>query len=465
MNAKKSLLLLVIVVLALAACGTTPAPQTVVQTVEVEKEVQVEVTSIVEVEKEVPVEVTSIVEVEKEVPAEDIVDITLAYGRFLRISFGAGPTPFDAIKEAVSAKYPNINVQLNLTPDNMNAWHDALAVWLSAEDPTVDIYGMDTPWVKEFGQAEWAVPLNDLPNIGNIEAAGLETFSHEGQVLGIPFWGSLSGLFIRTDLLEEYGFDAPATFDDVVEIAEAITADNPEMSGFLWPGAKEESLVMVWASMLYGFGGEYFDDGGLCAANSAEGIAAVEFMKRLIDDGVSPAETSSWGSGDARTRFAEGNAVFLWHNADIVSWLDDPERSAIAGKWALIPSPAQAGGRSSGITGGFSFAVNPYTDNMDEAMKVMEVIASEEVQRAFAIAWGPVQYYEGLYDDPAVLEANPNAGAISAILPSALNRPPSSNYAEVSTILQEEIHSAITGIKPVEAALNDACSRIDAIEQ
>jgi multiple sugar transport system substrate-binding protein len=479
MNASRSLLLLVALLLVVAACGPAQEPETVIQTVEVEKEVPVEVTSIVEVEKEVPVEVTSIVEVEKEVPVEvtsvvevekevapeDIVDITLAYGRFLRISFGPGPAPFDAIKQAVAAKYPNINVQLNLTPDNMNSWHDALAVWLSAEDPTVDIYGMDTPWVKEFGAAGWAVPLNDLLDLENIEDSGLDTFSYEGQRLGVPFWGSLSGLFYRSDLLEEYGFEPPETFDEMVEAAEAITADNPEMSGFLWPGAKEESLVMVWASMLYGFGGEYFDDAGMCAANSPEGIAAVEFMASTIESGLSPEETTAWGGEEARTRFAEGNAVFLWHNADIVSWLDDPERSAIGGNWGLIPTPAQPDGRRSGITGGFAFAINPYTDNLDEAVKVLEVVASEEVQKAFAIAWGPVQYYKGLYEAPEVLEANANAEAISAILPSALNRPPSSNYAEVSTILQEEIHSAITGIKPVEAALDDACMRIDAVEQ
>ncbi len=58
-----------------------------------------------------------------------------------------------------------------------------------------------------------------------------------------------------------------------------------------------------------------------------------------------------------------------------------------------------------------------------------------------------------------IQEANANSGAIGAILSSAMNRPPSSNYAEVSTILQEEIHSALTGIKPVQQALDDACVR------
>jgi simple sugar transport system substrate-binding protein len=72
---KKLLIILVLVSLLLAACGPTPEPQTIIQTVEVEKEVTIVET--VEVEKEVTVvetvEVEKEVEVIKEVPVEVVV--------------------------------------------------------------------------------------------------------------------------------------------------------------------------------------------------------------------------------------------------------------------------------------------------------------------------------------------------------------------------------------------------------
>ncbi|MEW5959004.1 MAG: extracellular solute-binding protein [Chloroflexota bacterium] len=451
MSAPRQLLFLtVLVVLALngTQCGPAAPPKTVVETVVVKETVEVE----------------KVVEVEKE-PAPTVV-ITLAYNRFLNSSFGPGPAPIDAIKQAVAARYPHIEVQLNLMPDSINQMHDALAVWMTAADPTVDLYGMDTPWVLEFGQAGWAVPLNDqLPQLEeNFVASGLDIFSYEGQRLGVPFWGSISGLFYRTDLLAEYGFAPPQTFDDMVKIIDTIRAERPELTGLAWPGAREESLVMVWANFLYGFGGRYFDESGVCAFNSPEGVAAVEFMANLIASGASPAETTAWKAQEAQTRFVEGNSIFLWHNFDIATWLDNPERSAVAGQWDFMPSPAQPNGHSVGLTGGFAFAVNPHTDNMQEARQVLEVIAGQEVQKAFAIAWGPVQYYRGLYDDPEVLAANPNADRISAALDSALNRPPSTNYAELSSIVQEEVHSALTGLKPVQQALDDACARVESIK-
>ncbi len=449
-SAKFLLMIVISMFLALIAaqCGPAAPPQTVVETVIVRETVEVE--KIVEVEKEAPPQVT----------------ITLAYNRFLNSSFGPGPAPIEAIKTAVAAKYPHIEVQLNLMPDSINQMHDALAVWMTAADPTVDLYGMDTPWVLEFGQAGWAVPLNEqLPELDqNFVAAGLDIFSYQGQRLGVPFWGSSSGIFYRTDLLAEYGFEPPQTFDEMVNIIKTIQADRPELTGLAWPGAREESLVMVWANFLYGFGGQYFDEAGDCAFNSPEGVAAVEFMSQLIEDGASPPETTAWLAQEAQNRFVEGNSIFLWHNHDLVTWLDDPTRSAVAGKWDFMPSPAQPDGRPVSLTGGFAFAINPYTDNPEEARQVLEVIASEEVQKAFAIAWGPVQYYQGLYEDPDVLAANQNADKVTVVLPYLLSRPPSPNYAELSSILQEELHSVLTGLKPAQQAMDDACARIEPVK-
>ncbi len=67
---KKFLLVSALALLALAitaGCAAQPTPEKIVETVVVEKEVEVVVTQIVEVEKEVEVVVTQIVEVEKEV--------------------------------------------------------------------------------------------------------------------------------------------------------------------------------------------------------------------------------------------------------------------------------------------------------------------------------------------------------------------------------------------------------------
>jgi multiple sugar transport system substrate-binding protein len=340
---------------------------------------------------------------------------------------------------------------------------DAIAVWMTAEEGTVDIYGIDTPWVPEFGRAGWAVPLNDrIPGlVENFNERGLATFSHEGEILGIPFWGSITGMYYRTDLLEEYGFDPPETYDDMIRIADTITADRPELTAFTWPGAKDEEVVMAFSDFLHGFGGSYRDESGEYAFDSEDAVEALSFMKRLIDEGYSPQETTAWRREESQRRFVEGEAIFAWSGSDLVVWLDDPERSSVAGNWEFTTTPAQPDGEAVSISGGFAFGMNPHSDSPAAAERVLEVIASEAVQKGFALAWGPVQYYDGLYEQQDVLEANPNADKITAVLGSAISRPPSTSYTELSSILQEEIHTALTGGKTPREALEDAQTRIE----
>lgn len=400
----------------------------------------------------------------EEAPAGDEpVTVTIGYNRFLESSFGSGPAPIEVIREEVSSRYPNITVELNVMPDTVTGMRDAIAVWMTAEEGTVDIYGIDTPWVPEFGRAGWAVPLNDrIPGVAeNFNERGLATFSHEGELLGVPFWGSITGMYYRTDLLEEYGFDPPETYDDMIRIADTITADRPELTAFTWPGAKDEEVVMAFSDFLHGFGGSYRDESGDYAFDSEDAVEALSFMKRLIDEGYSPQETTAWRREESQRRFVEGEAIFAWSGSDLVVWLDDPERSSVAGNWEFTTTPAQPDGEAVSISGGFAFGMNPHSDSPAAAARVLEVIASEAVQKGFALAWGPVQYYDGLYEQEDVLEANPNADKITAVLGSAISRPPSTSYTELSSILQEEIHTALTGGKTPREALEDAQTRIE----
>ncbi len=391
--------------------------------------------------------------------------VTLAYLSFLEQSFGDGPPPLEVIRQAVAERDPSIEIEFFVAPDSIEGFRDAIVVWMTSQDGEIDIYGMDSPWVLEFGRAGWAVPLgDDIPALDeNFVEAGLDVFSYEGDRLGVPFWGSVGGLFYRADLLEAYGFEPPASYDELLEQVETITADNPDLTGFLFPAAKEEALVQVWTEFFRGFGGAFFDAEGQCTMNSDAGINALTYMTDLIDTGITPEQVTAWNATEARVRFVEGNAIFLRHNQDIVTWLDDPERSAISGMWGFTANPAQPTGTPSGATGGFAFAMNPFTDTPEATRTVMEVIASLEVQKGFAMAWGPVQYYDGLYDDPEVAEANPNSDLIAAVLPSAAPRPQSTSYSQLSAIIQDEIHAALTGGKAPQTALDDACSRVERI--
>ena len=389
------------------------------------------------------------------------VTVTLGYNSFLSSTFTDTPAPIDVMRAALESKYPDITLDYETMSQDLL---DQLVIWMTSQDTTVDLFGIDEPWVSQFGRAGWAVPLNDrIPDLEDrFSSAGLDTFSYQGDRLGIPFWGSVTGLYYRTDTLEQYGLQPPETVDDIVRIVETVRAADSDVTGFLWPGAREEDLVMYYATLLHSFGGEYLN-GDEYAFDSAASLEAVDFMQSTIEDGISPRAVQNWNRQEGRQRFANGEGIFLWDNNDIVIWLDDPERSQIVGAWDLMPFPAQPGGESVAVTGGFAFGANPFSEKIDAAVQVLDVIAGEQVQKGFALAWGPVQYYDGLYDDPEVRSYNPNVDKLIPLLDRALNRPPSGSYAELSGILQEQLNAAITGVTDAETALESITSRANAL--
>lgn len=392
----------------------------------------------------------------------DMNTITLGYNPFLADSFTDAPPPIDVIREVLAERHPELTLEyLEMPQDLLNS----LVIWMTSEDTTVDLFGMDTPWVTQFGSAGWAVPLNDrIPDLDTrIERAGLETFAYNGNWLGVPFWGSVTGLYYRTDLLEEYGFSAPQSVTEMVEIIETIRADRPELAGLLWPGERGESLNMFYATLLHAFGGQYTDAQGNYLFESEASVRAVQFMRDTIVNEWSPRAVQNWERLESRQRFVSGDAIFSWDNHDIIVFLDDPDQSEVAGNWNLIPFPAEPEGQSVAITGGFAFAMNPFSQKQENAARVLDVISSREVQRGFALAWGPVQQYIGLYDDPVVQEFNPNVEKLGPLVEVALNRPPSRNYGELSAIMQEELNAAITGTRSVEAALANMQRRASAL--
>jgi multiple sugar transport system substrate-binding protein len=121
-------------------------------------------------------------------------------------------------------------------------------------------------------------------------------------------------------------------------------------------------------------------------------------------------------------------------------------------------------GRRTGFFEGWGFSINPYSDNPDEAAKVLEVMFGFPVQKAFNLSQGPVQAHVDVYSDPDVIANNPNMPLIEAVADTAVPPIPSPDFADISSILQEELHTALTGGKTPQAALDDACSQIDALE-
>jgi multiple sugar transport system substrate-binding protein len=100
------------------------------------------------------------------------------------------------------------------------------------------------------------------------------------------------GVFLhhRTDYLEDMGFPADflkrPTWSDLREVAEE--AQNEDYWGYGWLGQGSREPPRWWAIKVESTGGEILQDDGTVVVNSDEGVAALEWMKQLIDDELVP---------------------------------------------------------------------------------------------------------------------------------------------------------------------------------
>ncbi len=394
--------------------------------------------------------------------------VTIAYNEYFTKTFGPAVPPIDAIKAEVAKKYPNINVQFQVTPLTMQGMHDAYVVWFMAKDSSADILGVAANWTAEFAVANWIKTLEDKVDpalLKQLNPAYLAAHSYQGHLYGLgPWWGGIGGLYYRKDLLSKYGFAAPQTYDDVTKIAKAVVKSNPGMTGWTWPAMDDAVLVNRWTEYLSGFGGKFFNDDGTSAVNSPQAVAALTFMRNLLRDGVSPKEVTTWKEEDSQIRFVNGDAVFHTGRQDLMFWLDDPKQSKVVGKWGFIQNPAQPGGRHTGFYEGWAFSINANTQVSDAALKVLQVMFSFPVQKQFNLSQGPMQANMAVYSDPDVLKNNPNMSIIEKVAGSSMAPFPSLHYVQVSDVLQHAIHAVLTGQMEPQPALDGAAKEIDDID-
>ena len=293
--------LLVIASMVLGACAT-PAPETIIQTVEVEKEVEKEVTVIETVEVEKEVTVVETVEVEKEVtvietvvvekiivadcaidpPAEEVEITYIGWPGLVTDAVAGFLDKCDAVE--------NVDVNVRIM-DNASAIEQMRLAFSSGGASPFAIVHQSNGSIQENAWDGWLMPLNDYIDkyreqydLDDVAPVHWEAATFDGQILGVPLAANTVHLMYRADLLEKYDLEPPTTYDEIVSMCQVLEAEESidvpftiDLSaGWAWRIAFFEALRSV--------GGGFFVEGSHEPAfNSPEGVYALEKMKEVVD--------------------------------------------------------------------------------------------------------------------------------------------------------------------------------------
>ena len=263
-------LILILLATALAACGATPSPETVVQTVEVEKTV----VETVEVEKEVVVTV----EVDRE--SEAVIEFWTTDNEEERVDV------YEEIAARYMAEHPE--VEIRIVPIEEAGVSQRMATALAANRPP-DIIRMGVERVAAFAadgilDEEAAQAVIQAIGEDDFRSGPLEMVTNPttGNYAAVPFDGWIQALWYRSDLFEEAGLEAPLSWESIDAACDAL----PGTGNLLYalglgtdPGQNYPHQVFEQVAMSNN--AWPFDEDGNVTMNTPEMIEALRFYTGL----------------------------------------------------------------------------------------------------------------------------------------------------------------------------------------
>jgi glucose/mannose transport system substrate-binding protein len=247
--------------LLVVACAQQ-APQTIVQTVEVEKVTTVEVEKVttIEVEKEVIKEVEKVVTATPEPEANEI-EI------FHWWTAPGEREAADAMFAALKGDYPDITVVENPVAGGGGVSHRVvLQGRMAAGLPPDTFQTLGGAELKAYVDGGALEPLDDLwAELGYADVIPgplASAVSVDGHPYVVPLNMHIQNiLYYNQNLFTELGLEPPANFEELIAVCEAIKAANPDMAPLgLGTVEKWEAAFVLDSILLEAGGPEYYVD-------------------------------------------------------------------------------------------------------------------------------------------------------------------------------------------------------------
>ena len=337
---------------------------------------------------------------------------------------------------------------------------------LTSESGEIDIFQIDVIRPATYAAAGWAEPLTSLFGGEEAQTEYLSDFLEgpvdadtvDGTLYAVPAYTDAQFLYYRTDLLEKYGFDGPpTTWSELQTQAQTIMEgeNDPSLQGFNYQGAAIEGAVCTFLQSLWTAGGDWQDDEGNITINTPEGEQALNWYQETLDSGITKANIAETGTDNSRQEFQAGDVVFMLNWGYAWARFQGDEDSQVAGNVGVAPLPAFEGQESATCVGGWQWAINPYSENKEAAFAVVEFFTQPEFQRQHAIQAARIPARKSLYEDPAVLEANPHFEQFYDVIVAARPRPVTPLYNDVSELIRTNMNAFLAGSQDVQGTLEE----------
>ncbi len=320
-----------------------------------------------------------------------------------------------------------------------------------------DLLIMDNPDMPAFAAsgllADISDYLEDFDDIDLYFPGPMNSTTLDGAHYGLPFCSNCLCLFYNKDMFEAAGIDfIPTNWEELEKACEMLAAcDAVSATPLGFAGVATEEGTFQFMPWLYMAGATYETVG------SEDGIEAMSFIKKLIDEGYLSKEITSWAQTDVNNQFMSG-AIAMQFNGP---WqLPGIAANAPDLNYGVALLPAGDSGTASGLGGENLAVVNG--ENIAGAVEFLYYYNQPEVMIAAQKIYGAFPSRSDAAADE-YWTADPVQATFIEQLNTAVARGPHPSWPSISEALYTMLQEVVIGTKTPADACAAAQAKIDAI--
>ncbi|GLI51415.1 MULTISPECIES: ABC transporter substrate-binding protein [Tepidanaerobacter] len=289
---------------------------------------------------------------------------------------------FEDVVKDFEATHPNIKIDMEAVADE--PIKDKLRVLMGTDSQPDIFFSWSGEFAKKFVRSNNALDITEALNAdtdwkNSIMQAGLEPFTMDGKVYGIPF--RINGKFFvyNKEIFAKHNLQEPETWADFIKICETLKADNitPIALGNQYPWAACHYLTGLNQKLVpqdvrmkdYNPKTGEFTDPGY--------VQALEYLKSLNDNGYFNEGVNSTSHDMAHEMFYAGQAAMFYVELEEFQQVEDN----FSGKWDFfaLPKIPEGKGNQNFLTGApDGFMISAKTKHPEEAIEFLKFLTSKE---------------------------------------------------------------------------------------
>jgi multiple sugar transport system substrate-binding protein len=271
------------------------------------------------------------------------------------------------------------------------------------------------------------------------------------------FATDLRVIYRRTDLVPK----APKTWDELIAYGKQAMRKDPKVDGYLYNAGRWEAATFDNLGYFWSQGGEPLDRAGrpvFAEGHNRDAMRNVlRFLKRTVDEGVSPSRVATIINYDEFQTAAEGGSVAMFLGG---SWQWSSLEEALGKKamrdWAVSELPGPRAGQTATGTGGW--AIGAFSDDPEKVAACASLIKEIYLGPSYELT-GELATSRRLLDTLDVFQT-PTVKTYRRFVEHGRARPGLAIYPALSNELQIAIGSVLTGSSTPAAALDTAGDRV-----